>query len=90
MASKAVAIWLPQVTIESILIVVSILVALGLDSWREERNDEEFVRTALSNLRLRFNVTRHALKMPRHLIRVYALSLVSTTALVILIRSMNS
>ncbi len=52
MASKAVSIWLPQVTIESILIVVSILVALGLDSWRQERNDEEFVRTALSNFRI--------------------------------------
>ena len=52
MASKAVAIWLPQVTIESILIVVSILVALGLDSWREQRNDEEFVRTALSNFQI--------------------------------------
>jgi hypothetical protein len=52
MGSKAVSIWLPQVTIESILIVVSILVALGLDSWREERNDEEFVRTALSNFKI--------------------------------------
>ncbi len=52
MASKAVSIWLPQVTIESILIVVSILVALGLDSWRQERNDEEFVRTALSNFQI--------------------------------------
>ena len=52
MASKAVAIWLPQVTIESILIVVSILVALGLDSWREKRNDEEFVRLALSNFQI--------------------------------------
>ena len=52
MGSKAVSIWLPQVTIESILIVVSILVALGLDSWREKRNDEEFVRTALSNFQI--------------------------------------
>lgn len=52
MASKAVSIWLPQVTIESILIVVSILVALGLDSWREKRNDEEFVRLALSNFQI--------------------------------------
>ena len=49
MTSKAVSIWLPQVIIESILIVVSILVALGLDSWRQTREDEEFVRTALSN-----------------------------------------
>jgi len=49
MTSKAVSIWLPQVIIESILIVVSILVALGLDSWRQTREDEQFVRTALSN-----------------------------------------
>jgi hypothetical protein len=49
MPSKAVSIWLPQVVIESILIVLSILVALGLDSWREDRENEEFVRTALSN-----------------------------------------
>ena len=49
MASKAISIWLPQVIIESILIVLSILVALGLDGWRENRADEEFVRTALSN-----------------------------------------
>ena len=49
MASKAISIWLPQVIIESVLIVVSILVALGLDSWRQTSEDEEFVRTALSN-----------------------------------------
>ena len=52
MGSNAASVWLPQVTIECILIVVSILVALGLDSWREERNDEEFVRTALSNFQI--------------------------------------
>ena len=60
MPSKAVAIWLPQVVIESILIVLSILVALGLDSWRQNREDEEFVRTALSNfaVELRQNKAR--------------------------------
>jgi hypothetical protein len=52
MTSKAVSIWLPQVIIESVLIVVSILVALGLDSWRQTREDEEFVRTALSNFEI--------------------------------------
>jgi len=52
MTSKAVSIWLPQVVIESVLIVVSILVALGLDSWRQNREDEEFVRTALSNFEI--------------------------------------
>ncbi len=49
MTSKAVSIWLPQVIIESVLIVVSILVALGLDSWRQDHEDQQLVRTALSN-----------------------------------------
>ena len=49
MPSNTLSIWLPQVIIESILIVLSILVALGLDSWRQNKEDEEFVRTALSN-----------------------------------------
>ncbi len=52
MPSNAVSIWLPQVIIESVLIVVSILVALGLDSWRQNREDEEFLRTALSNFEI--------------------------------------
>ena len=60
MPSKAVSVWLPQVVIESILIVLSILVALGFDSWRENREDEEFVRTALYNfsVELRQNKAR--------------------------------
>ena len=49
MPSKAVSIWLPQVIFESALIVVSILVALGLDEWREDREDEEMIRHALSS-----------------------------------------
>ena len=48
MASKAPAIWLPQVMFESALIVVSILVALGLDEWREKREDAELVRNSLT------------------------------------------
>ena len=58
MTSKAVSIWLPQVIIESVLIVVSILVALGLDSWRQNREDEEFVRTALSNFEIEIRPTQ--------------------------------
>ena len=34
---------------ESALIVLSILVALGLDEWRQNREDEENVQLALSN-----------------------------------------
>lgn len=48
MTSKAVSIWLPQVLFESALIVVSILVALGLDEWRENRQNAEVIHHALS------------------------------------------
>jgi len=37
------------VLFESALIVISILVALGLDEWRDDRQDEETVQLALSN-----------------------------------------
>lgn len=49
MPAKATATWLPRVLFESALIVVSILVALGLDEWREDRQDDETVQLALSN-----------------------------------------
>ena len=49
MPSKATQVWLPQVFFESALIVVSILVALGLDEWREKREAAEVVQHALSN-----------------------------------------
>jgi hypothetical protein len=47
MSSKATSVWLPQVLFESALIVVSILVALGLDEWRENRQDAELINHAL-------------------------------------------
>ena len=49
MPSKALSVWLPRVLFESALIVVSILVALGLDEWRDKRQDEEVIRHALSS-----------------------------------------
>jgi hypothetical protein len=49
MSAKTTATWLPRVLFESTLIVLSILVALGLDEWRENREDEENVQLALSN-----------------------------------------
>ena len=49
MAQRATSIWLPQVMFESMLIVVSILVALGLDEWRSDRQDAENIEHALSN-----------------------------------------
>jgi hypothetical protein len=42
-------VWLPQVLFESALIVVSILVALGLDEWRQNRQDAQVIRHALSS-----------------------------------------
>lgn len=59
MTSKAISTWLPQVIIESILIVVSILVALGLDAWRQNREDEQFVRTALTNFLIEIRQNRN-------------------------------
>jgi hypothetical protein len=47
MTSKATSVWLPQVLFESALIVVSSLVALGLDEWRENRQNADLVHHAL-------------------------------------------
>jgi hypothetical protein len=49
MPSKATSVWLPRVIFESALITVSILLALGLDEWRENRESEETIRQAMSN-----------------------------------------
>jgi len=49
MAHRGTSDWLPRVLFESALIVMSILVALGLDEWRENREDAQTVRQALLN-----------------------------------------
>jgi hypothetical protein len=49
MPSKATSVWLPRVIFESALITVSILLALGLDEWRENRETEATIRQAISN-----------------------------------------
>lgn len=49
MAKHSVSDWLPRVLFESLLITISILVALALDEWRENRQDEEAIQQALSN-----------------------------------------
>lgn len=49
MPTSAFSVWLPRVMFESALITVSILLALGLDEWREDRQDEETVELAMSN-----------------------------------------
>jgi hypothetical protein len=49
MRSKKTAVWLPRVLFESLLITVSILSALALDEWREDRQDADNIQKALSN-----------------------------------------
>jgi hypothetical protein len=49
MASNTTSVWLPRVLFESALITVSILLALGLDEWRENRQDQETVEIAMLN-----------------------------------------
>jgi hypothetical protein len=49
MAGSTTSDWLPRVLFESFLIVISILVALALDEWRETRENDQTVRQALLN-----------------------------------------
>ena len=49
MSLNATSVWLPRVLFESALITVSILLALALDEWRDDRQDIETVEIALSN-----------------------------------------
>lgn len=49
MSSNNAETWLPRVIFESALIVASILVALALDEWREDREDAEMIQRALSS-----------------------------------------
>jgi len=49
MASKQLSEWLPRVLAESVLIVLSILVALYLDEWRDDQQDTENIEHALAN-----------------------------------------
>ncbi len=60
MSSHATSVWLPRVLFESALITVSILLALALDEWREDREDKETVEIALSNFvkEIRLNRSR--------------------------------
>ncbi len=49
MPTKATSVWLPRVLFESLLIILSILAALGLDEWRDNRKDAENIEKALTN-----------------------------------------
>ena len=41
--------WLPRALVESVLIVASILLALGLDEWREDQEIQELIDRSLVN-----------------------------------------
>jgi hypothetical protein len=41
--------WLPKILVESFLIAFSVLLALGVDDWKEERENQQLVRKALAN-----------------------------------------
>ncbi|MCJ7557147.1 MAG: hypothetical protein MUP90_09570 [Gammaproteobacteria bacterium] len=49
MSSKSNTVWLPRVLFESALITASILLALALDEWRDERQTAEAIEQAMSN-----------------------------------------
>ena len=44
--------WLPRVLVESFLIVVSILLALGLDQWQEDREIQELVDRSIQSFEI--------------------------------------
>ena len=55
MPSTARSVWLPRVIFESALVTVSILLALGLDEWRENREVDETIRQAMINFKSEIN-----------------------------------
>lgn len=49
MTTGTLSVWLPRVIFESALITVSILLALALDEWRDNQQNQETVEQAMSN-----------------------------------------
>lgn len=49
MAARSTSVWLSRVLFESLLIMISILAALGLDEWRDNQQNDEIVEKAMSN-----------------------------------------
>lgn len=49
MPHKNTSVWLSRVVFESALITISIVVALALDEWRDNRQDQEIVERAIVN-----------------------------------------
>lgn len=58
MAEKRTSVWLSRVLFESALITISIVAALALDEWREDRQNEEMVTLALDNFLLEIGQNR--------------------------------
>jgi hypothetical protein len=58
MPSKATAVWLPRVIFESALITLSILLALGLDEWREDRQDQETIEQSMHSFLIEIRQNR--------------------------------
>jgi hypothetical protein len=49
MSDRNIGDWLPRALVESILIVLSILLALGLDEWQEEQEIAELIERSINN-----------------------------------------
>ena len=49
MGSRNVGDWLPRALVESTLIVMSILLALGLDEWQEDQQIQELIDRSIGN-----------------------------------------
>lgn len=60
--------WLPKILIESFLIALSILLALGVDDWKKERENQQLVREALANFEreIRQNKANIERRLPHH------------------------
>ena len=58
MPDKPTSVWLSRVLFESMLIMVSIVAALALDEWREDRQDEEMIEHALDNFLMEIRQNR--------------------------------
>ncbi|MDT8368999.1 MAG: hypothetical protein RQ745_07310 [Longimicrobiales bacterium] len=52
--------WLPRATFESALIVFSLLLALGLETWHQDRQERALARQALEGIELELRTNRDA------------------------------
>lgn len=58
--------WLPRVVFESVLIVLSVLLALALDEWRRERQQRTNLSFAIESIRAELNANRLQLRGSMH------------------------